>query len=47
MKENDLEKENGIVTSVISTGYMYKDRILRPSMVKVNEWSEENNENNK
>ncbi|WP_035345223.1 nucleotide exchange factor GrpE [Haploplasma modicum] len=46
-KENDLEKENGIVTSVISTGYMYKDRILRPSMVKVNEWSEENNENNK
>ncbi|VEU80900.1 nucleotide exchange factor GrpE [Haploplasma axanthum] len=43
-KENNKEKENGIVIEVIQNGYMYKDRILRPAMVKVNEWSENNNE---
>lgn len=46
-KENDKSKANGIITEVIQIGYMYKERILRPSMVKVNEWSEENGENNK
>ncbi len=27
--------EPGIVTEVVMTGYMYKDRVLRPAMVKV------------
>ena len=27
--------EANIVTEVIMTGYMYKDRVLRPAMVKV------------
>lgn len=45
-KENNKEIEDGIITEVITTGYMYKDRLLRAALVKVNEWSEEN-ENNK
>lgn len=45
-KESNKELENGIILDVIHVGYMYKDRILRPAMVKVNEWSENNNENN-
>jgi len=40
-KENDKTKPNGINVHVISKGYMYKDQLLRPSMVKINEWSEE------
>lgn len=43
-KTSDKEKDNGIVLEVLQKGYMYKERILRPSMVKVNEWSEENGE---
>jgi len=43
-KENNKELENGIITEVINVGYTYKERVLRPAMVKVNEWSEENNE---
>jgi len=43
-KENNKEIEDGIITEVINIGYTYKERILRPAMVKVNEWSEENNE---
>lgn len=43
-KVMDKEKEEGIILEVINKGYMYKDRVLRPSMVKVNEWSEEENE---
>ena len=27
--------ESNIITEVVMEGYMYKDRILRPSMVKV------------
>lgn len=30
-------KESGIVTEVLQKGYMYKDRVLRTAMVKVNE----------
>lgn len=41
-KDNNPELENGIVTEVEQVGYMYKDRLLRPAMVKVNEWSEDN-----
>lgn len=43
-KENNKEIEDGIITEVINIGYTYKERVLRPAMVKVNEWSEENNE---
>jgi len=39
-KDNNSEIENNIITEEIQKGYMYKDRILRPAMVKVNEWSE-------
>lgn len=45
-KENNQDIESGVITEVITTGYMYKDRVLRAALVKVNEWSEEN-ENNK
>lgn len=43
-KEVNKDKENGINLEVIQEGYMYKDQILRPAMVKVNEWSDENGE---
>ncbi|NLK12763.1 MAG: nucleotide exchange factor GrpE [Candidatus Phytoplasma sp.] len=43
-KTSDKEKDNGIVLEVLQKGYMYKERVLRPSMVKVNEWSDENGE---
>ena len=29
--------ESGIVIEVLQKGYMYKDKVLRPSMVKVSE----------
>lgn len=45
-KTNNPDVENGIVTEVEQVGYMYKERLLRPSMVKVNEWSENENEQN-
>jgi molecular chaperone GrpE len=41
-KIENKEKENGIVLEVVQKGYTYKDQLLRPAMVKVNEWSEEN-----
>ena len=41
-KVSDKEKENGIVIEVVQKGYTYKDQLLRPAMVKINEWSEEN-----
>ena len=37
MKESNPDKESGIVLEVFQKGYMYKDRVIRPSMVKVNE----------
>jgi len=43
-KENNKEKPNGIILEVLQNGYYFKDRILRPAMVKINEWSEENGE---
>ena len=45
-KISDENYENGLVMEVVQVGYMYKERVLRPAMVKVNEWSEDN-ENNK
>lgn len=35
--EKDDTKESGIVLDVLQKGYMYKDRVLRLAMVKVNE----------
>lgn len=37
MTESDPEKPSGSVLEELQKGYMLKDRILRPSMVKVNE----------
>jgi molecular chaperone GrpE len=45
-KLEDRTIESGQVVQVLQKGYMYKDRILRPAMVKVNEWSEENGKDN-
>lgn len=41
-KVAEKEKENGIVIEVIQKGYTYKEQLLRPAMVKINEWSDEN-----
>ena len=30
-------KDSGIILEVLQKGYMYKDKVIRPSMVKVNE----------
>ena len=35
--EKDETKESGVVLEVLQKGYMYKDRVLRIAMVKVNE----------
>lgn len=37
MKESNPDKESGIVLEVFQKGYIYKDRVIRPAMVKVNE----------
>ena len=37
MTDSDPEKPSGIVLEELQKGYMLKDRVLRPSMVKVNE----------
>ncbi|TQR10606.1 nucleotide exchange factor GrpE [Psychrobacillus soli] len=37
MQEKDDSKDSGIVLQELQKGYKLKDRILRPSMVKVNE----------
>ena len=34
--DKDDTKEHGIITEVLQKGYMYKDRVLRTAMVKVN-----------
>ncbi len=44
-KEEDREKPKGIVLKQILAGYKYKERIIRPAMVVVNEWSDENGNN--
>jgi len=37
MQEQDSEKEAGVVLRELQKGYMLKDRVLRPTMVSVNE----------
>ena len=34
--DNDEKFENNIVLDVMQKGYMYKDKVIRPAMVKVN-----------
>lgn len=40
MTSNEEDIEDDIVAEEFQTGYMYKDRVLRPSMVKVNKKGE-------
>ena len=35
--EKDENKPAGVILEVLQKGYMYKDRVIRPAMVKVNE----------
>lgn len=37
MQEKDDTKESGIILQELQKGYMLKERVLRPAMVKVNE----------
>ena len=44
-KIHDQNLPNGINVAVTNKGYMYKDQLIKPATVKVNEWSEEHGEN--
>ena len=37
LMEHDDTKPSGVVLEVLQKGYMFKDRVIRPAMVKVNE----------
>lgn len=37
LMEHDETKPHGVVLEVLQKGYMYKDKVIRPAMVKVNE----------
>ena len=37
MMEHDESKPAGVILEVLQKGYLYKDRVIRPAMVKVNE----------
>ena len=37
MTDSILEEESNIVLDVLQKGYIYKDKVIRPAMVKVNE----------
>lgn len=43
MTDQLKEKADNIVTEVLQKGYMLKDRVIRPAMVKVNQNSQVNN----
>lgn len=44
-KIHDHNQPNGMNVAVINKGYMYKEQLIKPATVKVNEWSEEHGEN--
>lgn len=44
-KEKDETKQKGEILRTTQTGYIYKERVIRPAIVVVNEWSEENGNN--
>ncbi|MDO8167912.1 nucleotide exchange factor GrpE [Candidatus Phytoplasma melaleucae] len=46
-KISDPQQPNGINVVVLQKGFLYKDLVVMPSKVKVNEWSNTNNEENK
>ena len=37
LTEHDDSKPAGVILEVLQKGYMYKDKVIRPTMVKVNE----------
>jgi len=37
LTEKDQTKPAGVILEVLQKGYLYKDKVIRPSMVKVNE----------
>lgn len=37
LTEHDENKPKGVILEVLQKGYIYKDRVIRPAMVKVNE----------
>ena len=37
LMEHDENKPSGVILEVMQKGYMYKDKVIRPVMVKVNE----------
>ena len=37
LTEKDENKPGGVVLEVLQKGYLYKDKVIRPAMVKVNE----------
>ena len=37
LTDHDESKESGIVLDCLQKGYMYKDKVIRPAMVKVND----------
>ena len=37
LTDHDESKPAGVVLEVLQKGYLYKDRVIRPAMVKVNE----------
>ena len=37
LTDHDENKPAGVVLEVLQKGYIYKDRVIRPAMVKVNE----------
>ena len=37
LTEHDDNKPSGVILEVLQKGYVYKDRVIRPAMVKVNE----------
>lgn len=37
LTEKDENKPSGVILEVLQKGYMYKDKVIRPAMVKVNE----------
>ena len=36
MTENDPEQGDDLIVEELQTGYQFKDKVIRPSMVKVN-----------
>ncbi|MDO8059211.1 nucleotide exchange factor GrpE ['Crotalaria aegyptiaca' phytoplasma] len=43
-KISDPKQPNGINISVLQKGFLYKDLVIKPAMVRVNEWSDKNND---